>query len=142
MVWLILLNCSCVVEVFFSYIIWNLVIPLTPWVLGTLLSNVEMLTPSLLHLFRCKYLSWGSTGGTGRTSGCSWSGLVEHDIFCYYYFFCLDFGICFNNYDSWICYEALFWLSVNCELLFWTIMNIYLILLFWVVLGYCGLWEF
>ena len=25
-------------------ILWNLVIPLTPWVLGILLSNVEMLT--------------------------------------------------------------------------------------------------
>ncbi|RVX16582.1 hypothetical protein CK203_006022 [Vitis vinifera] len=38
-----------IVHLFFSYSL-NLVIPLTPLVLGTLLSNVEMLTPSLLHL--------------------------------------------------------------------------------------------
>ena len=59
--------------------------PLTLWVLGTLLSNVEMFIPSFLYLFRCIYHSWGSTDGTGRTSGCPWSGLVER----FYFFYCV-----------------------------------------------------
>ena len=31
---------------------------------------------------------------------------MERGIFFYCVF--LDFGICFSNYDLWICYEALF----------------------------------
>ena len=29
-------------------------------------------------------------------------------IFFLLLYFFLDFGICFSNYDSWACYEALF----------------------------------
>ena len=102
-------------------ILWNLVIPLTPWVLGTLLSNVEMLTPSLLHLFRCRDLSWGSIGGARRTLGCPWSGLVECVVFIEF----VVLGLVLVNSELWTCNETLFWLScLIVNFYFWAVMII------------------
>ena len=96
-------------------VIWNLVISINPLAVRHPIEQCEMLIPSFLYLFRCRYHSWGSTSGAGKTSGCSWSGQVERVIF-----YCV-YGIetCFSNYELWTCNETLFWLSCfNCELLF------------------------
>ena len=91
-----------------------------------------MLTPSFLHLFRCRYHSWGSTCGAMKTSGCSWSGLVERIVFIVF----VVLGLVLVNCELWICNKTLIWLScLTMNFYFWTVMIINIFCCFWVVFG-------
>ena len=123
--WSMLLKC-------FFYVLWNLVIPIIPWVLGTLLSNVKYSSLSFLHRFKCRYHSWGSTCGTRRTLGCSWSGLVERIVFIVF----VVLGLVLVNCEPCICNETLIWLScLIMNFYFWIVMIINISCCFWVVFG-------
>ena len=114
---------------------WNLVIPINPLGVRHPIEQCGMLTPSFLHLFRCIYRSWWSTGGAGRTLRYSrrfWSGLVEKGVFVV--FVVLEFALV--NCELWICNEILFWLNcLNINFYFWTVMIIIISCCFWVVIG-------
>ena len=108
--------------------IWNLVIPINPLGVRHPTKQCGMLTPYFLHIFRCGCYSWGSTGGTSRTSGCPWrfwSGLVECDVFVVL----AILELVLINCELCICNETLFWLICNCELLFLDFNDNYYILL-------------
>ena len=89
--------------------IWNLVILINPLGFRHPTEQCGMLTPSFLHLFRCRCHSWGSTGGAGRTSWCPrrfWSGLVECNVFV----MLVTLELVLANCELCICNETLLWL--------------------------------
>ena len=114
MAWSMLLKC-------FFCILWKLSNPHYPLGVRHSIEQCGMLIPSFLHLFRCRYHSWGSIGGARRTLGCPWSSLVECVVFIEF----VVLGLVLVNSELWTCNETLFWLScLIVNFCFWAVMII------------------